>query len=32
MTEPGQTDDYNVSDYLKAIEAHVGKGLFEFCI
>lgn len=32
MTEPGQTDDYNVSDYLKAIEDHVGKGLFEFCI
>lgn len=32
MTEPGQTDDYNVSDHLKAIEEHVGKGLIEFCI
>lgn len=32
MTEPGQTDDYNVSDHIKAIEEHVGKGLFEFCI
>lgn len=32
MTEPGQTDDYNVSDHIKAIEDHVGKGLFEFCI
>jgi len=32
MTEPGQTDDYNVSHHIKAIEEHVGKGLFEFCI
>ena len=32
MTEPGQTDDYSVSDYLNAIEEHVGKGLVEFCI
>jgi len=32
MTEPGQTDDYNVSEHIKAIEDHVGRGLFEFCI
>ncbi len=32
MTEPGQTDDYSVSDHLKAIEEHVGRGVVEFCI
>ncbi len=32
MTEPGQTDDYSVSDHIKAIEEHVGRGIVEFCI
>ena len=32
MTEFGQTDDYSISDHLKAIEEHVGEGLIDYCI
>ena len=32
MTEPGQTDNYTLSDHIKAIHEHVGKGVIEFCI
>ena len=32
MTEPGQTDDYTVSDHLKAIVEHCGEGLIDYCI
>lgn len=32
MTEPGQTDNYSVSDYIHVIEEHIGKGLFDYCI
>ena len=32
MTEPGQTDNYSVSDYVHVIEEHIGKGLFDYCI
>ena len=32
MTEPGQTDDYSVSDHLKAIIAHCGIGIVDYCI
>ncbi len=27
MTEPGQTDNYSVSDHLNAIIEHCGKGI-----
>ena len=32
MTEPGQTDNYSLSEHLRAIQEHVGTGLFEYCL
>ena len=32
MTEPGQTDDYSVSDHLNAIIEHCGNGVVDYCI
>lgn len=32
MTEPGQTDNYSVSDHINAITEHCGKGLIDYCI
>ena len=32
MTEPGQTDDYSLSDHIKAITEHVGDGIIDYCI
>ncbi len=32
MTEPGQTDNYTLSDHIKAIIEHAGKGVIEYCI
>ncbi|AEI38852.1 gluconeogenesis factor YvcK family protein [Paenibacillus mucilaginosus] len=32
MTQPGETDDYKVSDHLKAIRDHVGHALFDYVI
>ena len=32
MTEPGQTDNYSVSDHVKAILDHTGKGIIDYCI
>jgi len=32
MTEPGQTDDYSVSNHIDAIYEHVGRGVIDFCI
>lgn len=32
MTEPGQTDDYSVSDHLNAIIEHCGTGIVDYCI
>ena len=32
MTEPGQTDEYSVSDHLNAIIEHCGKGIIDYCI
>ena len=32
MTEPGQTDNYTLSDHIKAIHEHTGKGIFDYCI
>ena len=32
MTEPGQTDNYSLSDHIKAIIEHAGKGIVDYCI
>lgn len=32
MTEPGQTDNYSVSDHLNAIISHCGHGIVDYCI
>ena len=32
MTEPGQTDNYTVSDHLNAIISHCGQGIVDYCI
>ena len=32
MTEPGQTDNYGVSDHIKAITEHCGQGIMDYCI
>ncbi|GAC41200.1 uncharacterized conserved protein [Paenibacillus popilliae ATCC 14706] len=32
MTQPGETDNYKVSDHLEAIQQHVGKHLFDYVI
>ncbi|HBB29834.1 MAG TPA: hypothetical protein DC000_11455 [Clostridiales bacterium] len=32
MTQPGETDDYNVVDHINAIKKHVGKNIIDFVI
>lgn len=32
MTEPGQTEDYDVSDHIQSIIEHSGKKVIDFCI
>lgn len=32
MTEPGQTDNYTVTDHINAIIDHCGKGIIDYCI
>ncbi len=32
MTELGQTDNYTLSEHIKAIQDHVGKGVFDYCL
>lgn len=32
MTEPGQTDNYSVSDHLDAIFEHAGNDIIDYCI
>ncbi len=32
MTEPGQTDNYTLSEHIKAINDHAGKGVIEYCL
>lgn len=32
MTEPGQTDNYTLSDHINAILEHAGKGVVDYCI
>lgn len=31
-TQPGETDDYDCGDHIRAIEAHVGSGLFDLVV
>ncbi|EPY08159.1 hypothetical protein PAALTS15_06078 [Paenibacillus alvei TS-15] len=32
MTQPGETDNYSVSDHLEAVQLHVGTQLFDYVI
>lgn len=32
MTEPGQTDEYALSEHLKVIQEHVGTGIIDYCL
>ena len=32
MTTTGQTDNYTLSDHIKAINDHAGKGVIKYCI
>ncbi|MCR2803942.1 gluconeogenesis factor YvcK family protein [Paenibacillus soyae] len=32
MTQPGETDNYSVSDHLDAVHAHIGHHLFDYVI
>ena len=32
MTEQGQTDNYTLSDHIKVINEHAGKGVIDYCI
>ena len=32
MTQPGHTDDYDVSDHINAITEHAGKKIIDYCI
>ena len=32
MTEPGQTDNFTLSDHIRTIHEHVGKGVIDYCI
>jgi uncharacterized cofD-like protein len=32
MTQPGETDNYSVSDHLDAVQAHIGHQLFDYVI
>lgn len=32
MTEPGQTDNYSLSEHIRTINEHAGKGVIDYCI
>lgn len=32
MTEPGQTDNYTLSDHIRVIHSHVGRGVIDYCL
>jgi uncharacterized cofD-like protein len=32
MTQPGETDNYSVSDHLAAVHAHIGHNIFDYVI
>ena len=32
MTEPGQTDNYTLSDHISVLHSHVGRGIIDYCL
>lgn len=32
MTEPGQTDNYNLSDHINSLIEHCGEGIIDYCV
>lgn len=32
MTEPGQTDNFKISDLINAVHEHIGKGVIDYCL
>ena len=32
MTDAGQTDEYNLSDHIKAMTEHLGENIFDYCL
>lgn len=32
MTEPGQTDNYTLSEHIRAIKDHLGDGIIDYCL
>jgi uncharacterized cofD-like protein len=32
MTQPGETSGYSLSDHVKAIESHCGRGILDYCL
>ncbi len=32
MTEPGKTEEYTLSEYLRVIKEHVGDGIIDYCL
>ena len=32
MTEPGQTDNYKLSDHISVLHSHVGRGIIDYCL
>ena len=32
MTEPGQTDNYTLSDHIRVLHSHVGRGIIDYCL
>lgn len=32
MTEPGRTENYTLSEHLKALQEHVGTGIIDYCL
>ncbi|WP_102399062.1 gluconeogenesis factor YvcK family protein [Haloimpatiens massiliensis] len=32
MTQPGETDDFTVSDHIKAVRKHVGEGMINYAV
>ena len=32
MTEPGQTDNYSISDHIDALIEHIGKDVIDYCL
>lgn len=32
MTEPGQTDNFSLSDHINVLHEHAGKGIIDYCV